>query len=322
MQKFNDTLKSDGFEIPFDVLNLPSQGVFYPDGRQTLTIRYLTAREENILTSPSLIESHSALDLVIKSVIMNDGVDINKLLSVDRNAILIFLRSTAYGNKFPVMISCPSCLKSEETSFLLSDLNIKEASDKPDENGCYEYKLPKMKLGNEPVTIKFRPLTVEAERKMIAEIESVSDEDNKIKKSVTARYAAQIVSINGSSDEKLIRKLSDNMLAYDSNALKKYMNEVEPGIDGKIKLKCPNCGEEFEEDFSIGDEILRLPSSHRENVNEELFLLTYYGNNVTRADAFRMAVTDRRWHINRISEEIEKKNKAEQKAIDAAKRKK
>jgi uncharacterized protein (UPF0212 family) len=326
MQKFNDTLKSDGFEIPFDIpfdiLNLPSQGAFYQDGRQTLAIRYLTAREENILTSPSLIENHTALDLVLKSVIMDEGVDINKLLSVDRNAILIFLRSTSYGNKFPVIINCPACSKSGETAFLLSDLGIKEATDKPDINGCYEFELPKMKLGKESVKIKFRPLTVEAERKMNLELESIADKDRKVKKYVTERYVAQLVSVNGSDDEKLIRRLSENMLAYDSNSLKKYMDEVEPGIDGKIMLKCPNCGEEFEEQFSVGDEILRLPAAHRENVMEEIFLLTYYGKGVTRADAFRMAVTERRWHINRISEEIEKKNKAEQKAIDASKRKK
>jgi len=317
MQKFKDTLQLEGFDVPFDVLNLPSQGVFYPDHRQTLSIRYLTAREENILTSPSLIESGKALDLVLESVIMDEGVDVNKLLYVDRNAILIFLRSTSYGDKFPVAINCPSCTKSGETSFLLSDLGIKEASKKPDAEGCYDFVLPKMKLEQRPVLVRFKPLTVEAERKMNDFIEGTND----VKKTITARYIAQIVSVNGSTDEKLILKLANNMLVYDSNALRKFMDEVEPGLDRKVKLKCPNCGENFEEEFAIGDEVLRLPSTHRENVMEEIFLLTYYGKSITRADAFKMAVSERRWHINRISEEIERKNKAESKAANDAKRK-
>lgn len=321
MQKYKDILKSENFEILFDILNLPSQGVFYPDHRQTLSIRYLTAREENILTSPSLIENGNALDLVLESVIMDDGVDVNKLLSVDRNAILIFLRSTSYGDKFPVAINCPSCSKSGETSFLLSNLGIKEASKKPDSDGCYEFELPKMKLEKKPVIVRFRPLTVEDERKMNDYINSAgADIKDSVKKTITARYIAQIVSINGSNDEKLILKLANNMLAYDSNALRKFMDEVEPGLDRKVKLKCPNCGDEFTEEFSIGDEVLRLPATHRENVMEEIFLLTYYGKSITRADAFKMAVSERRWHINRISEEIEKKNRAEQKASDDAKR--
>ena len=176
-------------------------------------------------------------------------------------------------------------------------------------------------MGNEPIKVKFRPLTVEAERKMTAKLEAIPSSNNKINKAVTARYAAQLVSVNDSTDEKLVHKFSENILAYDSNALKKYMDSVEPGIDGTVKLRCPNCGEEFEEQFTIGDDILKLPAAHRENVMEEIFLLTYYGKGVTRADAFRMAVTERRWHINRISEEIEKRNKAEQRAADDAKRK-
>jgi sarcosine oxidase delta subunit len=320
MREFKDEFYSEGFEIPFDVLNLPSQGVFYNNGRSTLTIRYMTAREENILTSPSLIENGKAMDMVLESVIMDKEVDINNLMAVDKNAVFIFLRSTAYGDKFQVSINCPLCGKSGETHFLLSDLNIKESSEAPNDDGFYEFELPRMNIGKNPVIIKFKPMTVEAEKNMIAELQVGNDKLKKVKKTVTAKYVSQFHSVNGNSDKDFIRKVAENMLVYDSNALQKYMESVEPGIDETVRLKCPHCTNEFEEQFSVGSEILKLPPSHRKNVNEEIFLLTYYGKSITRGDAYRMAVTDRRWTIERISEEIERKNKAEQRAADQAKR--
>jgi sarcosine oxidase delta subunit len=320
MREFKDEFYSEGFEIPFDVLNLPSQGIFYHDGRSALTVRYMTAREESILTSPSLLESGKAMDIVLESVIMDKGVDINKLMAVDKNAIFIFLRSTAYGDKFQVSINCPSCGKSGETHFLLSELGIKEATEKPEDDGCYEFELPKMKLNSNPIKIKFKPMTVEVEKKMFEELQATSENSKKVIKNVTAKYVAQFHSINGNTDEKFIRKISEKMLIYDSNALQKYMESVEPGIDEKVNLKCPHCTSEFTENFSVGSEILKLPAQHRKNVNEEIFLLHYYGKSITRGDAYRMAVTDRRWTIERISEEIERKNKAEQRAADQAKR--
>lgn len=320
MREFKDEFYSEGFEIPFDVLNLPSQGIFYPDGRSALTIRYMTAREENILTSPSLIENGKALDLVLESVIMDKGVNVNDLMAVDKNAVFIFLRSTAYGDKFQVAINCPSCNKTGETHFMLSELGIKEATETPGEDGCYEFELPKMRLSSSPVMVKFKPMTVEVEKRMMSELQTGQDSLKKINKAVTSKYIAQFHSINGNTDEKLIRKVATNMLVSDSAAIQKYMEKVEPGIDENVKLKCPNCTNEFTEHFSIGSEILKLPAQHRKNVNEELFLLSYYGRAITRGDAYRMAVSDRRWTIERISEEIERKNKAEQRAADNAKR--
>lgn len=320
MREFKDNFYSEGFEVPFDVLNLPSQGIFYPDGRSTLTVRYMTAREENILTSPSLIENGKAFDLVLESVIMDSGVNIEKLMAVDKNAVFIFLRSTAYGDKFQVSINCPSCNKSGETYFMLSELGIKEATQKPDDDGCFEFELPKMRINSKPVSIKFKPMTVESEKKMTNELNSDIGKLKNIKKVVTAKYISQFHSVNGNTDENFIRKVAKNMPLFDSDALQKYMASVEPGIDETVKLKCPHCTNELIEQFSIGSEILKLPAQHRKNVNEEIFLLTYYGKSITRGDAYRMAVTDRRWTIDRIGEEIERRNKAEQRAADNAKR--
>ena len=155
---------------------------------------------------------------------------------------------------------------------------------------------------------------MESSKKMIGDLE--------IKNEVTARYLTQIKSINDNYNKEYIKKFIKKMSLIDSSHLREFMKKVEPGINSIVDFNCAICDHEFKDDLRINDEILKLPPEHRENVNEEIFLISYYSNGGMNKDqAFRMSIADRRWNINRISKEIEKKNKAEEDAMRKAKKK-
>jgi hypothetical protein len=100
------------------------------------------------------------------------------------------------------------------------------------------------------------------------------------------------------------------------------MDRVEPGFEETTMHHCPSCDFAFKDTINIDENFLTLPSTHRNTVNEECFLAYYYGKGITRNQAYEMTTIDRRWTINRISEEIEKQNKAEKAAADKAKSRK
>jgi len=102
-----------GFVVPRDFVMLPSKGVIYPidsplHGLEEIEVRHLTAQDEDVLTSRSLLRSGKALDAVLNNVILNKSVKADKMISGDKNAILTFLRITGYGPEYVVQIDCPS----------------------------------------------------------------------------------------------------------------------------------------------------------------------------------------------------------------------
>lgn len=308
-------------DVPFDALKLPSMGLFYSSKTSTLYVKYITAKEENILTQPSLMESGFGLDLVLDSVIINKEIEIDDLLIGDKQSLLIYLRSTAYGDNFPVVSSCPACNISGETEFQLSSFGAKELEEKPDENGLFEFTLPKMKLNGEKVTIKFKPLRVRDEIEINKIIDEESKSDKKYSSSVTLRFNKQIVSINGINDQEFIKKVIKKLPIKDSTELRIFMEKVEPGIDTNISITCKNCDHTYSNNLNIDSNIFYLDPSYKNNLWEEIFLIWYYGKGVNRSDIYNMSTVERRWSLQRISEEVDKKNQAEQAAVDKAKRK-
>ena len=103
-----------GFEVPVEAVPLPSRGVCYPSdsplyGKETVDIRSMTAREEDILTSRALIKKGTVITHLIKSCLLDKSVDVNSMISGDRNAIMTALRITGYGTEYKVEVDCPAC---------------------------------------------------------------------------------------------------------------------------------------------------------------------------------------------------------------------
>lgn len=305
-------------DVPFDLVLFPSLGMFYPDKRQGVMVRCLTGIEENILTAPMLSSTHTALDLVLKSVIIDEDVDADKLLVGDKNAIILFLRATSFGVDYPVVITCPLCNASGKSSFNITQLQSKDLYEFPDEQGEFTCVLPKMKFNNKPVVVKFRPMTYADEKIIDDGLAMDKMNPRTIPRHVTMRYVNQITSIQGNTNKDIIQKLIKKMPINDSRYLHEYMDKVEPGIDNKISLKCNSCNKTFNEKFEVDSKFIALPPEYKDVMWNESFLWYYYGKGVTLDETQYAATALRRWSIQRINQEIDKKNEAEKKAHEQA----
>jgi len=306
----------------FSLINLPSKGVYYKNKKKSLLVRYLTAEEEHVLTDSMLLETGRAIELVLENLIIDEDVNVKELLLSDFQAVLIFLRSTAYGDSVEIKPTCPHCNKEGENEFKLSELEFKKQKIQPNENGKYVIFVPEVEM-----EFIISPLTLEKE---LEKIENETDDDffmyknedgekTKIRKEKTLSLVYNIDSINGISDKEIIRKIIRKLSKKQLDSIVKFIKENEVGVDEHIELNCSYCGEDFTQRVTIGYNFISLPPTYKDSILEEIFLLTYYGKSITRADAMAMPVFERKWHIRRIKEEVDKQNQAEKSAMNKAK---
>lgn len=305
----------------FSIINIPSKGIFYPSKKKSFLVKYLTAREEHVLTDDFLMESGMGIELVLASVILDDFPAGDLLLS-DYQAILMYLRSTAYGDTIDLLPTCPHCQKENEYGLKMSSLEFRKPEYEPDKDGNYTLSIPELQL-----EIKTKPLTLSDE---ISSKNDASDDDYityrdgseeiKIKKTSTLNLISQIREINGETDKTIIKKVVRNLPKKIVAQLKDFVKKNQVGVEEEIVYECPFCSNESKQIINMGYDFLKLPAKYKESILEEIFLITYYGRGITMQDANSMPVYERKWHIRRIKEEIDKKNKAEKDAVNKAKR--
>src|SRR6056300_677495 len=141
-------MSENKFEFPTEVVDLPSKGLVYPEGhplrKGNIEIKYMTAREEDILASQSLIKKGVVLDRLFESVVVERDVDINDIFIGDKNAILLATRVMGYGADYQVEVTDPSTLEPQKTTIDLSKVKTKEFSEELlNSNNEYKFKLPK-----------------------------------------------------------------------------------------------------------------------------------------------------------------------------------
>ncbi len=308
----------------FSLINLPSEGKYYLDKKKSLLVRYLTATEEHVLCDSMLMESGRGIELVLQNLIIDD-IDVKNLLLGDFQALLIFLRSTAYGDNVNFNIKCPHCEKESEHAFQLSSFSFKKPKNEPNEDGKYRIGL---QLAEIELDIVISPLTLRSE---MQKFENETDQDyfefkddegnvNRIRKDKTLSLIYNIESINEITDKQKIKKIIRSIPKKGFDAISDFINENQSGIDENVNFVCPFCAEEFSQNIAVGYNFLSLPSSHKENIFEEMFLITYYGKGITRADALSMPILERKWHIRRIKEEVDKRNEEEKRAVSKGKK--
>ena len=153
----------------YDVISLPSNGECYKSKIGRLPVAYITAYDENIITSPNLYRDGLVIDYLLKNKIVNKDINVEELVSGDVDAIVLFLRATSYGTDFPVGVADPETGENIETTIDLTKIKTKEFKLKGDENGHFTYTLPKS--GAE---IKFKYLTRKEENdlRLLARMET------------------------------------------------------------------------------------------------------------------------------------------------------
>ena len=250
-----DVLKDDfGFEIPTQVVPLPSGGVIYPvesamHGKAEVAIKAMTAKEEDILTSRALIKKGTVITELLKSAIVEDGFDPDIMLSGDRNALMITLRATGYGSDYRCEVDCPACGARSKQTFDLGELPIKQLTCEPVAPGAnlFETELPVSKK-----KVRFKFLTGHDEREMSVMQERKKKQGVEVDNAVTTRLQYQIQSVDGITDRTKISFFVRAMPARDSLYLRKFIDKSEPGIDMKSWMDCPSCFESSEVRLPLG----------------------------------------------------------------------
>jgi len=252
-----DIMKEDfGWEIPVESVPVPSEGKVYPANsplfrRQTLDIRAMTAREEDILASRPLIQNGTVITHLLQSCLIDKTVDVRDLLLGDRNALMVSVRVTGYGTRYGAEVSCPECANRSTQSFNLAELEIRRLEIEPVSPGenLFSYTLPVTKK-----VVHFRFLTGrdEEERALVAERKKKLIPDLEVENAVTARLEQFIVSVDGITDQNKINAFISGMPAQDSRKIRQYMLESEPGINMEGWMKCPGCGESSQVPLPIG----------------------------------------------------------------------
>ena len=250
-----DVMKDDfGFEIPVEMIPLPSRGVAYPSDSplhncETVEVRAMTAREEDILTSRALIKKGTVISELIKSCLVDKRIDVSQLLSGDRNALMVALRVTGYGADYNVEVDCPACGVKSKQSFNLSELELKPLDIEPVEPGAnlFELVLPVTKK-----KVRFKFLTGADEEEILTIQERKKKVGGMGDNVVTTRLQFSIVAIEGKTDKNLINAFIRNMPARDSLYLRNHIDKHEPGIDMTSHMDCPSCSETSEVRIPLG----------------------------------------------------------------------
>lgn len=246
-------VESKSNDFPTEVIDLPSQGHFYPlnsplsSGR--IELKYMTAREEDILTSQNLIKKGVVLDELLKALIVTPNVKLDDILIGDKNAMFVAARRLAYGDKYPSKITCPKCGEESEIEINLADIKMKDFDSSVYAKGenAFKFELPVSKK-----TVVYKLLTHKDETDIDAEIKSISKVMKSNAPEMTTRLKYMIVSVDGNSDRGVVKKFVDNMLAKDSIALRKSIRETTPDMDMSFNFKCPACGHEERMGLPLG----------------------------------------------------------------------
>ena len=215
-------------KFPTEVVDLPSKGLLYPEDSPlrtgTIEMKYMTAKEEDILTNQNYIQKGVVIDKLLQALIVNKKISYNQLLVGDKNAILVAARILGYGKDYEF-----NYLGASETVDL-SQISNKELHPDVEKatNNEFTFKTPTTQD-----TFTFKLLTHGDELNVQKEIEGLKKINKESSAELSTRLKFMITSVNG--DDKAVRSFVDNQfLARDSRAFRKHISEIQPDVDLKF----------------------------------------------------------------------------------------
>lgn len=243
-----DPAQQLNFIVPTEFVSLPSKGKYYPQNhplhnKETIEIKQMTAKEEDILTSRNLLKKGVALDKLIQSLIVDKSINTDSITVEDRSAIILAARISGYGAEYATTVVCPSCnTKNKSTFNLLERLDSLDSMPPPpvDENGLFTVVLPKTGW-----TVKCRALNGYDEKAIMRLSESkknLSEGDSLL----TQQLKMTVIAINGITDKTTLESAIENMPAADSKYLRNTYQDALKGVDMRHSFSCKSCDYEGE----------------------------------------------------------------------------
>ena len=242
------------FVVPTDFVELPSKGHFYPEGhalfeQDSIEIRHMTAKDEDILTSRTLLKRGVALDRMLQNIIVNKKLDVKSLLIGDKNALLVAARISGYGAEYNTKVACPVCSATNQYSFDLNSLldreyNLEEILDEWDvqitQNNTFSFLLPKTNY-----TVELRLLTGVDENKL-SQLGKTKKKHGLGETSLTDYLRAILVSISGDSSPTTLHQFIEHLPAIDARYIRKVYQDLMPSVNMNHSFSCIECSHDDE----------------------------------------------------------------------------
>jgi len=237
------------FVVPTEFVDLPSQGRYYPEGhplhnQDSIEIKQMTAKEEDMLTSRTLLKKGIALDRVVQSLIVDKTINVDSLLIGDKNALIIATRVSGYGNEYKTKVTCPACATTDEYNFDLNDSVVYRGEDMhilsitDNQDGTFDVVLPKLKTN-----VTFRLLIGADEKNLLT---NKASRNVGFEKLITTQLSKILLAINGDDSRDTIEYVVDNMPSIDSRHLRACYRAAAPNIDLTQTFVCEECGHDEE----------------------------------------------------------------------------
>ena len=216
-------------KFPSEIIDLPSEGKLYPKehacSNGKIEIKYMTAKEEDILTSQNLIKKGVVIDRLLDSLIITNGVKSNDLLLGDKNAVMVAARILAYGPEYACEVTNPTTGEPVSHTFNLADCPFKKLPKDITENK-FELELP---ISKKKVTFKL--LSGKEEALINEELKASEKINSEVKPELPTRLRHTITSVDGDESQSTINNFVQNMLARDSMHLRNEIKNVTPDIE-------------------------------------------------------------------------------------------
>ena len=239
------------FNLPHDVIQLPSGGIFYKSKKKSVKVGYLTAVDENIIAEADFKKSiqESIILPLIRNKLYERDLRPEELVDGDIEAILLFLRNTSFGPEYKMTVIDPATDQKFTTSILLDELNIKQPKNTPNDEGLFETVLPVSKK-----KVKLKVLTIADKIEIERILKSYPSE--RTAPSITTRLNLMIVELDGNSDKSKIATFVQEMPIGDSKYIRRFMVDNEPRLDLSKEVIAPS-GERVMVDITFGVEFFR-----------------------------------------------------------------
>jgi hypothetical protein len=230
--------------VPAELVKLPSEGKIYSidsglHNRQEIEIKAMTTREEDILTSRAYAKKGSTITELIRSCVVDKSVDVEQLISGDRNALMVAIRITGYGAKLSPELKCPKCGETNHPDFDLSKVSIKSIGAEPVSPGVNEFECD---LPVSEAKATFKLLTAKDEEDLVNQHERKKKMFNSpVDTLMSDQLKMSLLSVNGKRDRAALAFFVDNMSGLDSQTLREKMLDIKPDVDMKQLFECEFC---------------------------------------------------------------------------------
>ncbi len=233
------------FTTPTEFVELPSGGEYYPEGHRlhgegTVEIKFMTAKEEDILTSKTLIKQGVALERLLKSVIVDRSIDPSTMLTGDRNALLIAARKSGYGEEYNAKINCPNCNSVNEICYDLDSIDVIH----PEEDESVRWNSE----GNMIIQLPLSKLEVEAklltgkDEMYLSRTQESKRKKKLLETSIQDVLKTMIVSVNGDTSKEVLNAFITKVPARDIKHLREVYKRNTPNVEMNHDFECENCG--------------------------------------------------------------------------------